>query len=89
MCAWKYYAAPPNNVGYIWSSFDAVKSIRGTSAHPGAQWKTNVVNNSQFDTDITNGTLPAISWLTPNWQRERPPEGERVRERELDHSEDQ
>ena len=65
--SWKYYAAPPNNVGYIWSSFDAVKSIRGTSAHPGAQWKTNVVNNSQFDTDITNGTLPAISWLTPNW----------------------
>lgn len=60
---WKYYASPPGTHGYIWSSLDAIKRIR-----QGSQWRTNVSTPTGFDSDVAKGTLPAISWLTPDWQ---------------------
>ena len=48
-----FYGADPD----IWSMFDAVKSIRN-----GPGW-SNVVNVSQFGADLTNGTLPNVSWV--------------------------
>ncbi len=38
--------------------FDGIRAIR-----EGAAWGTNVVNASTFDTDVSSGTLPAVSWL--------------------------
>ncbi len=57
--SWKYYAAPQGSYGYIWSTFDAIKHIRDNPA----QW-AHVVPTADFDQDVQNGTLPAISWLT-------------------------
>ncbi len=57
--SWKYYAPPQGTFGYIWSTLDAFKQIRNSK-----QWRTNVVNPGQFDTDVKDGKLPAISWLT-------------------------
>lgn len=56
--SWKYYAPSIGNFGYYWSSFDAIKHIRRSP-----QWETNVLPPGQFDTDVANGNLPAISWL--------------------------
>lgn len=68
--SWKYYAPPMSRPGYIWSAFDAVKHIRNS-----AEWSTNVVNNTQFATDVQSGNLPAISWLVPDLgQSDHPPE---------------
>jgi len=57
---WKYYAAPRGTLGYIWSSFDAVKHIRYSP-----QWKKNVVNVNDFTKDVSDGKLPSLSWVTP------------------------
>jgi len=54
---WKFYGTNFYVFPEIWSLFDAVKSIR-----MGSGWK-NVVNASQFDSDVMSGKLPAVSWL--------------------------
>jgi phospholipase C len=55
--SWKFYGTNFYVLPEIWSMFDAVDSIRN-----GAGWQ-NVVNVSQFDSDIDNHTLPNVSWL--------------------------
>jgi phospholipase C len=57
--SWKYYAPPAGTFGYVWSTLDAFKQIRNSK-----QWRTNVVDPGQFDTDVKSGKLPALSWLT-------------------------
>ncbi len=54
---WKFYGTNFYVLPEIWSMFDGIKSIR-----QGPGWQ-NVVNASQFDSDVDNGTLPAVSWL--------------------------
>jgi phospholipase C len=54
---WKFYGTNFYVLGEIWSMFDAVSSIRN-----GAGWN-NVINASQFDTDVDSGNLPEVSWL--------------------------
>jgi phospholipase C len=54
---WKFYGTNFYLLPEIWSMFDAVNSIRN-----GPGW-SNVVNATQFETDVDNGTLPAVSWL--------------------------
>jgi phospholipase C len=56
--SWAYYAPGQYQSGYIWSSFDAIKSIRTSSL-----WKTNVRPTSQFIKDVNAGNLPQVSWL--------------------------
>jgi len=61
--SWKYYTIKINggNAG-IWDAFDAIKAVRN-----GNEWGTNVVwPDTKIFSDITNGTLPAVSWITPN-----------------------
>ncbi len=55
---WKFYGTSFYVLQEIWSMFDGIRSIR-----EGTAWSTNVVNASTFDTDVANGTLPAVSWL--------------------------
>lgn len=67
--SWKYYASPPGDFGYVWSSFDAIKHIRNSSL-----WAKNVLPDTQFAADARNGSLPAVSWLTTIAARsEHPP----------------
>lgn len=60
--SWKYYAAPIDHSGYIWSVLDAIHHVRY-----GPDWATNVVNYDQFATDAASGNLPAVSWVTTPW----------------------
>ncbi len=67
--SWKYYAPPISDLGYVWSTFDAISHVRN-----GLDW-SNVVDTSTFITDVQNNQLPSVSWVvTPYWQSEHPPE---------------
>jgi phospholipase C len=62
--SWAYYA-----VGYssgspgIWSAYQAIKHI-----YNHADWREDVITPpSQFLTDVANGKLRSVSWVTPTW----------------------
>jgi phospholipase C len=69
--SWKFYAEKiiiPSKQNHdktgagIWSAFDAVKSVRGSK-----EWGTKVVwPDTKIFADINRGTLPAVSWITPD-----------------------
>jgi phospholipase C len=59
---WKYYTPKLGSNGRLWNAFDLIASVRY-----GPQWGTNVVwPETTIFTDITNGTLPSVSWLIPD-----------------------
>jgi phospholipase C len=67
--SWLYYAPTYDTLGYAFNTYDAINHIRNTSA-----WTTYDVPTTQFLTDVTNGTLPAVSWLIAGGvQSEHPP----------------
>ncbi|HZS41549.1 MAG TPA: alkaline phosphatase family protein [Polyangia bacterium] len=68
--SWKFYGTTlPPLVGEVWSMFDAIDGIRNTT-----KWQDHVVDESQFDTDVANNTLPNVVWLVPQDQNsEHPP----------------
>jgi phospholipase C len=69
--SWKYYAPPNPQWGYVYSAFDAIDHIRNSNL-----WNTNVVSPDQFISDVTNGSLPAVSWVVaPGGKLEHPPAG--------------
>ena len=72
--SWKYYepsfpaAGGKGTSAWLWSAFDAIKAVRY-----GPEWGANVngptsTPETTIFADITNGTLPAVSWLIPDWQ---------------------
>jgi phospholipase C len=69
---WKFYGSTePPFIGEVWSMFDSVKHLRN-----GPAWTQNVVDDSQFDTDVQNGTLPNVSFLVDqDLNSEHPPLG--------------
>jgi phospholipase C len=67
---WKFYGTNWDGLfSETWSLFDAVSLIRNNPS----KW-ANVVNVSQFATDIQNGTLPAVSWLVDQDQNDEHPD---------------
>ncbi len=54
---WKFYGSNFYVLPEIWSMFDAVNGVRN-----GPGW-ANIVKEANFETDIDNGTLPAVSFL--------------------------
>jgi phospholipase C len=64
--SWKYYTPvfekePPNG---LWNAFDVIAPVRY-----GSEWKTNISSpETNIFSDITNGTLPAMSWVIPDAQ---------------------
>jgi phospholipase C len=56
--SWLYYAPIYNTLGYNFNTYDTINHIRNTSA-----WTKYDVPTSQFLTDVSGGTLPAVSWL--------------------------
>ena len=60
--SWAYYAAPPSDLGYLFSTLDAFPSIRQT-----ALWITRVKDQATFAADARSGRLPAFSWVTPTY----------------------
>jgi phospholipase C len=60
--SWRFYAPVPGQPGYIWSTLDAIGHIRNSSL-----WQTRVMPDQQFLDDAAAGTLPAVSWLIPDF----------------------
>jgi phospholipase C len=61
--SWKYYSVMVNGGSAgIWDGFDAIKAVRYSK-----EWGTKVVwPNTKIFKNISNGTLPAVSWITPD-----------------------
>lgn len=60
--SWRFYAPVPGQIGYIWSALNAIGHIRN-----GPLWSSRVVPYGQFLADAAGGTLPAVSWLVPDF----------------------
>jgi phospholipase C len=68
--SWKYYAVPPDTIGYNFSTLDAIDYIRN-----GPLWSSNVVEDTTFINDALTGNLPAVTWLTTGrHMTEHPPQ---------------
>jgi phospholipase C len=67
---WKFYGSTlPPGVGEVWSMLDAITHIRNQPT-----WMSNVVDASQFDSDVDNGTLPNVVFLVNQFlESEHPP----------------
>jgi phospholipase C len=59
--SWRYYAAPRGYIGYIWSTLDSIRHIRYSPL-----WASHVLPEQQFVSDVAQGSLAAITWLTPD-----------------------
>jgi len=58
---WRYYGGPKSDFGYSWETYDAIRAIR-----EGPDWTADVIQSpAQFVTDVQNGTLSAVTWITP------------------------
>ena len=61
---WRDYSPRPSDLGGLWSSFDAIRSIRY-----GPDWSQRVVNpSSRILVDIAMNNLPAVTWVTPDFR---------------------
>jgi phospholipase C len=58
--SWRYYSAPETDVGFEWSAFDAIDPVRY-----GPDW-SNVRSNADFISDVQEGNLADVTWITPN-----------------------
>ena len=58
--SWRYYVTSLNS---IWTAPNAIKHIR-----EGADWANVILPQTQILTDIANGQLANVSWVTPSGQ---------------------
>ncbi|MEX0992224.1 MAG: alkaline phosphatase family protein [Actinomycetota bacterium] len=67
---WAYYSATPEQIGYIWSAYDAIEKynkdteLRAEHIRP--------VNDILVD--IREGALPPVTWVTPRFEWSEHPE---------------
>ncbi len=61
--SWAFYAVSYSGYPWIWSAYQAIKHI-----YDGPDWDKDVISQpSQILTDIKNGNLRTVSWVTPTW----------------------
>jgi phospholipase C len=61
--SWRYYASASTNPLIVGSAYDAIRHIRY-----GADWNANVIYpQTQFLTDVQNGHLAEVTWVTPDY----------------------
>jgi phospholipase C len=60
---WAYYAAEPDQLGYIWSAYAAIGHIRETR-----QWKEHILPVDRLIADIDRDRLPPITWISPRYE---------------------
>jgi phospholipase C len=59
--SWRYYTSMVNGGGGAWSAYQAIKHI-----YYGHDWSKDVITpQTRFFNDVSNGDLPAVSWITP------------------------
>src|SRR5580698_1772472 len=64
--SWRYYAPTVGQSvgGNFWNAFDAIKAVRH-----GPEWSTNQASpETKVLTDIRRDTLPAVSWVIPDFE---------------------
>ncbi len=64
--SWRYYAPIVGQSfgGDLWNAFDAIKAVRF-----GPEWNTNQASpETKVFTDISRDSLPAVSWVVPDYQ---------------------
>ncbi|MBV8154515.1 MAG: hypothetical protein JO029_14680 [Candidatus Eremiobacteraeota bacterium] len=62
--SWRFYAPPiHNDIGSIWSPFGAIARVR-----LGPDWHKVVSKPAQVLSDVANGYLANVTWITPEWQ---------------------
>jgi phospholipase C len=61
---WRYYTGPIGGDGGLWSAYQAIKQI-----YSGPDWASDVITPpDQFLTDVANGDLANITWVTPGYR---------------------
>jgi phospholipase C len=60
---WAYYAAEPDQAGYIWSAYSAIRHIRETH-----QWGQHVLPVDDVISDIRADRLPPVTWIAPRYE---------------------
>ena len=66
--SWRMYAPNEHHRGYIWSAFDAIRSIRLTD-----QWRKRVLDVDGMWDDLRQGDLPAMTWIVPDFPESEHP----------------
>ena len=62
--SWAFYTSTINGDGGIWSGYQAIRHI-----YQGKDWGKDVMTpQTQFFTDVSNGKLRAVNWITPTWE---------------------
>ncbi|MGC1380489.1 MAG: alkaline phosphatase family protein [Candidatus Baltobacteraceae bacterium] len=64
--SWRYYAPAVGGSfgGDLWNAFDAIQPVRY-----GSEWSTNQASpETKFFTDVDRDSLPAVSWVVPDFQ---------------------
>jgi phospholipase C len=62
--SWHSYTAQYNADGGIWNAYGVINHI-----YNGPDWTKDVITPAnQFISDIGNGALPAVSWITPTYE---------------------
>ena len=64
--SWRYYApfVGQSAAGNFWNAFDAIRAVRY-----GPEWSTNQASpETKVFTDIQRDSLPAVSWVIPDFQ---------------------
>jgi phospholipase C len=67
---WAYYSATENQNGYLWSAYDAVRHIRDDPT----MWREHMFGVDQVMSDIRDGLLPPVTWITPRFELSEHPE---------------
>ncbi|MGH2724184.1 MAG: phospholipase C [Actinomycetota bacterium] len=60
---WASYAPEPNQYGYIWQAYSAIKQV-----YEGELWEERMWPVDDLLVDIHSESLPAVSWIVPRWQ---------------------
>jgi len=61
--SWGFYAASYSNNPWLWSAYQAIKHI-----YYGKDWSKDVFSPpSQFLSDVADGKLRTVTWVTPTW----------------------
>jgi phospholipase C len=61
--SWAYYTSQIQQLDGIWNAYQAIKHI-----YNGKDWKKDVITpQKQFFSDVSDGKLRAVSWITPTY----------------------
>jgi phospholipase C len=60
---WAYYAALPQQAGYIWSAYSSIEHIFHSET-----WDRHIRPVDRLLRDIDDGQLPSVTWITPRFE---------------------